>query len=52
MEQWPTTPAETPNDIGLRFMLLGLLALAASLLFGVIGAFKFLYPEFLEGLPF
>ncbi|MEE8514676.1 MAG: cbb3-type cytochrome c oxidase subunit I, partial [Gammaproteobacteria bacterium] len=52
MEQWPTTPAETPNDIGLRFMLLGLLALAASLLFGVIGAFKFLYPEFMEALPF
>lgn len=52
MEQWPTTPAKTPNDIGLRFMLLGLSALAASLLFGVIAAFKFLYPEFLEGLPF
>ncbi len=40
------------NDTGLRFMLLGLLALAASLFFGVLSAFKFLYPEFLEALPF
>ncbi len=58
MEQSHTTPAETPsdaetsNDVGLRFMLLGLAALAASLLFGVVGAFKFLYPEFMEGLAF
>jgi nitric oxide reductase subunit B len=52
MEQSPTAPARTPNDVGLWFMLLGLLALVASLLFGVLGAFKFLYPEFLEGFAF
>ncbi|MDP6787845.1 MAG: cbb3-type cytochrome c oxidase subunit I [Rhodospirillales bacterium] len=52
MEQSPTAPPNTHNDIGLRFMLLGLGALAASLLFGVLGAFKFLYPEFIEGLAF
>ncbi len=52
MGQWPTTPTDGPNDIGLRFMLLGLLALAAGVLLGVVGAFKFLYPEFLDGLPF
>jgi len=52
MEQWPTTPVATHNDIGLRFLLLGMLALAASLFFGVIGAVKFLYPEFIDGLPF
>ena len=52
MEPWTTTPAGTANSVGLRFVLLGLLALAASLLLGVIGAFKFLYPEFLEALPF
>jgi nitric oxide reductase subunit B len=46
------TPRSTPDNSGLRFMLLGLLALAASVLLGVAGAFKFLYPEFLEGLPF
>ena len=52
MERWPMTPVETPDNSGLRFMLLGLLALAASVLLGVVGAFKFLYPEFLEGVPF
>ena len=33
-------------------MLLGLLALAASLVFGVLGAFEFLYPELFDILPF
>ena len=52
MEPLTTTPAGNANSIGLRFVLLGLLALTASLLLGVIAAFKFLYPEFLEALPF
>lgn len=43
---------ETQIRIGLRFILLGLLALTVSLIFGALGAFKFLYPEFLEALPF
>lgn len=43
---------ETQNRIGLHFVLLGLLALTVSLIFGALGAFKFLYPEFLEALPF
>ena len=37
---------------GLRFMRLGMLALAAGLLFGVIGGFQFLFPEFLRELLF
>lgn len=38
--------------IGVRFMRLGLLALAAGMLFGVIGGFQFLFPEFLRELLF
>ncbi len=37
---------------GLRFMRLGILALAAGMLFGVIGGFQFLFPEFLRELLF
>jgi nitric oxide reductase subunit B len=44
--------AETQEKTGLHFVLLGLLALTVSLIFGALGAFKFLYPEFLEALPF
>ncbi len=42
------------NDkhIGLPFILLGMLALCGTLLFGVIGALQFVYPDFLELLPF
>jgi nitric oxide reductase subunit B len=40
------------NLIGIRFMRLGLLALAAGMLFGVIGGFQFLFPEFLRELLF
>ncbi len=40
------------NSIGLRFMLLGMLALAASVLLGVLGAFKYVYPELLDGFAF
>ena len=43
---------EKAETTGLSFILLGLLALIASLAFGALGAFKYLYPEFLEGLPF
>jgi nitric oxide reductase subunit B len=43
---------EDVGSIGLRFILLGLLALIASLMFGALASFKFLYPDFLEALPF
>ncbi|MDA0705558.1 MAG: cbb3-type cytochrome c oxidase subunit I [Proteobacteria bacterium] len=38
--------------VGLRFMRLGMLALAVGMLFGVIGGFQFLFPEFLRELLF
>jgi nitric oxide reductase subunit B len=37
---------------GLRFMRLGMLALAGGMVFGVIGGFQFLFPEFLQELLF
>jgi nitric oxide reductase subunit B len=37
---------------GLRFMRLGMLALAAGMFFGVIGGFQFLFPDFLRELLF
>lgn len=37
---------------GLRFMRLGMLALSAGMLFGVIGGFQFLFPEFLREFLF
>ena len=37
---------------GLRFMRLGMLALAAGMFFGVVGGFQFLFPEFLRELLF
>ena len=37
---------------GLKFMRLGMLALAAGMFFGVIGGFQFLFPEFLRELLF
>lgn len=38
--------------VGLRFMRLGMAALALGMLFGVIGGFQFLFPEFLRELLF
>ena len=38
--------------IGIRFMRLGMMALAAGMFFGVIGGFQFLFPEFLQELLF
>ncbi|MDP2325317.1 MAG: cbb3-type cytochrome c oxidase subunit I, partial [Gammaproteobacteria bacterium] len=40
------------DNIGLWFILLGMLALCGGLVFGTIGAFQFLYPGFLEQVPF
>jgi len=42
------------NDdaVGIRFIRLGLLALAAGMFFGVIGGFQFLFPDFLRELLF
>ncbi|PKL95337.1 MAG: cytochrome C oxidase subunit I [Gammaproteobacteria bacterium HGW-Gammaproteobacteria-8] len=45
-----TSAAESVT--GVRFMRLGLLALAAGMLFGVIGSFQFLFPDFLRELLF
>jgi len=44
--------ANNPGAGGLRFMQLGMLALAVGMLFGVIGGFQFLFPEFLRELLF
>jgi nitric oxide reductase subunit B len=52
MEQSTTIAADPANRIGLRFLLLGMLALAGSMLVGALAAFKFVYPELLESLPF
>ena len=38
--------------VGLRFIRLGIVALAAGMFFGVIGGFQFLFPEFLRELLF
>ena len=43
---------DTSHFTGLRFMRLGMLALAIGMLFGVIGGFQFLFPEFLQELLF
>ena len=43
---------ENQHITGLRFMRLGILALAVGMLFGVIGGFQFLFPEFLQELLF
>lgn len=43
---------DSRNRTGLKFMFLGLLALFASLMAGVLAAFKFLDPEFLSVLEF
>jgi nitric oxide reductase subunit B len=44
--------ASNPGVGGLRFMRLGMLILACGMLFGVIGGFQFLFPEFLQELLF
>jgi nitric oxide reductase subunit B len=44
--------AKDDDLIGLRFMRLGMLALAVGMFFGVIGGFQFLFPEFLRELLF
>lgn len=40
------------DNIGLWFILLGLCALTGGLVFGALGAYQFLYPGFLEQVPF
>ncbi len=42
----------TQSATGIRFMQLGILALAIGMLFGVIGGFQFLFPDFLQELLF
>ncbi len=43
---------DTSHFAGLRFMRLGILALAAGMFFGVIGGFQYLFPDFLRELLF
>jgi nitric oxide reductase subunit B len=40
------------NLVGLRFLMMGTAALAAGVVFGVIGGFQFIFPQFLEALSF
>lgn len=44
--------SDSQNLIGLRFLRLGMLALAGGMFFGVIGGFQFLFPEFFRELLF
>jgi len=44
--------SDNRDMIGLQFLRLGMLALAAGMFFGVIGGFQFLFPEFLRELLF
>ena len=44
--------SDNPAFGGLRFMQMGIAALALGMLFGVIGGFQFLFPEFLQELLF
>ena len=44
--------AREEDMVGLKFVRLGILSLAAGMLFGVIGGFQFLFPEFLQELLF
>ncbi len=44
--------ARDHNLIGLNFLRLAMLALAAGMFFGVIGGFQFLFPQFLQELLF
>ncbi len=44
--------ADTSHFTGLRFMRLGMLALAIGMFFGVIGGFQFLFPDFLREFLF
>ena len=52
MEPSTTQPARACNSTGLRFILLGLLALGGSLVFGAVAALQFLNPDFLDVLSF
>jgi nitric oxide reductase subunit B len=47
-----TATTAIEHRIGMWFVLLGLLSLLGGLLFGTIGAFQFLFPDFLAQLPF
>ena len=47
-----TVAMDNSHHGGLRFMRLGLMALAVGMLFGVIGGFQFLFPDFLQELLF
>ena len=44
--------SNTDTLVGLRFIRLGILALAVGMFFGVIGGFQFLFPDFVRELLF
>jgi len=44
--------ARDKSLVGLNFLRLGMLSLGVGMLFGVIGGFQFLFPEFLQELLF
>ena len=52
MAPWKTPVNGAEDRVGLWFVLLGLVSLLGGLLFGTIGAFQFLFPDFLAQLPF
>lgn len=44
--------AKMKKEISIYFILFGILALLSGVLFGIIGAFQFIYPKFFEFIPF
>ncbi len=52
MEQSNMTANNRDARSGINFIILGLLSLGACVLMGVLGAFKYLYPETLSGFEF
>ncbi|MBT5187557.1 MAG: cbb3-type cytochrome c oxidase subunit I [Kordiimonadaceae bacterium] len=52
MEQSNTNAINIDRRSGLNFIILGLMALGACVLMGVLGAFKYIYPDSLGGLEF
>jgi nitric oxide reductase subunit B len=52
MVQLTINATNKDRHVGLNFIILSLLALGACVLMGVLGAFKYLYPESLDGFEF
>jgi nitric oxide reductase subunit B len=52
MEQSIMNDNNITDRSGIRFVMLGLISLGSCVLLGVLGAFKYLYPETLDSLEF